>query len=182
MSIPFALSALISASNAESGAPPLYRPVLSDITNHLRTTLYFAHPYCWEERVTSENHNGIIRRFLPKGTNFSLISDKGARNYRIEIAISKHVKVDYHFEVGFNEITGYPITSKEVKDNILVKERQAVKAGDPIGIIPYYEDGSHVHFSIHDEKYGGETPDMPSPLTYFESSVAEKLEAMNVLW
>jgi len=115
-------------------------------------------------------------------TQLGLDSDKGARNYRIEIAISKHVKVDYHFEVGFNEITGYPITSKEVKDNILVKERQAVKAGDPIGIIPYYEDGSHVHFSIHDEKYGGETPDMPSPLTYFESSVAEKLEAMNVLW
>jgi len=54
---------------------------------------------------------------------------------------------------------------------------------DRIGIIPYYKGGTHVHFSIHDEQYGGgESPAMPSPLTYFEPSVAEELEAMNVLW
>ena len=35
-------------------------------------------------------------------TQLGLDGDKGARNYRIEIAISKHVKVDYHFEVGIN--------------------------------------------------------------------------------
>jgi len=115
-------------------------------------------------------------------THLGLDSDKGARNYRIEIAISKDVKVDYHFEVGIDEITRNPITPEEVKANILVKKGQAVRAGYPIGIIPYYEGGSHVHFSIHDEKYGGETPDMPSPLTYFEPSVAEELEAMDVLW
>jgi murein DD-endopeptidase MepM/ murein hydrolase activator NlpD len=115
-------------------------------------------------------------------TKLGLDGDKGAINYRIEIAISKHVNVGYHFEVGVNKITGQPITPEEVNANIRVKEGQAVKAGDPIGIIPYYEDGSHVHFSIQDEKYGGETPGMPSPLTYFEPSVAEKLEAMNVLW
>jgi len=71
---------------------------------------------------------------------------------------------------------------KSVRNFGLVKKGQAVRAGYPIGIIPYYEGGSHVHFSIHDEKYGGETPDMPSPLTYFEPSVAEELEAMDVLW
>ncbi len=115
-------------------------------------------------------------------THLGLDSDNGARNYRIEIAISKDVKVDYHFEVGVDEITGNPITPEEVKANILVKKGQAVRAGDRIGIIPYYEDGSHVHFSIHDEQYDGETPDMPSPLSYFEPSVAKELEAMDVLW
>ena len=123
--------------------------------------------------------DGIVAT-VDTDTHLGLDGDEGARNYRIEIAISKHVKVDYHFEVGINEITG-PISQKEVEANILVKKGQTVKAGDRIGIIPYYNDGSHVHFSIHDEQYG-ESPEMPSPLTYFEPSVAEKLEAMNVLW
>jgi len=46
------------------------------LTKGKRTTLYFAHPYCSSERGTSEKHNSIIRKFLPKGTYFSLISDK----------------------------------------------------------------------------------------------------------
>ena len=48
-------------------------------------------------------------------THLGLDSDNGARNYRIEIAISKDVKVDYHFEVGVDEITGNPITPEERK-------------------------------------------------------------------
>ena len=32
-----------------------------------RTTIYFAHPYCASERGSNERHNGIIRRFIPKG-------------------------------------------------------------------------------------------------------------------
>ena len=123
--------------------------------------------------------DGIVAT-VDTDTHLGLDGDEGARNYRIEIAISKHVKVDYHFEVGINEITG-PISQEEVEANILVKKGQTVKAGDRIGIIPYYNDGSHVHFSIHDEQYG-ESPEMPSPLTYFEPSVAEELEAMIVLW
>ena len=46
----------------------------SIFTNDTRTTLYFAHPYCSSERETIKNHNGIIRRFLPKGTDFSCVS------------------------------------------------------------------------------------------------------------
>ena len=34
-----------------------------------RTTLFFAHPYSSYERGTNENHNGIIRRFISKGSD-----------------------------------------------------------------------------------------------------------------
>ena len=51
----------------------------SVLTKGKRTLLYFAHPYCSSERGTNENHNGIIRRFLPKGTDFSFIKTKSVR-------------------------------------------------------------------------------------------------------
>lgn len=44
-----------------------------------RTRLYFAHPYCSSERGTNENHNGIIRRFIPKGSDIGLVSRKTVR-------------------------------------------------------------------------------------------------------
>ena len=45
-----------------------------------RTRLYFAHPYCSSERGTNENHNGIIRRFIPKGTDIGLVAKKTVKD------------------------------------------------------------------------------------------------------
>ncbi len=44
-----------------------------------RTRLYFAHPYCSSERGTNENHNGIIRRFVPKATDIGEVGKKTVR-------------------------------------------------------------------------------------------------------
>nr|WP_278244312.1 IS30 family transposase [Caldisalinibacter kiritimatiensis] len=36
--------------------------------------IYFAHPYSSSERGTNERHNGLIRRFIPKGESISQYS------------------------------------------------------------------------------------------------------------
>jgi IS30 family transposase len=43
-----------------------------------RFQLYFAHPYRAHERGSNEHGNGIIRRFFPKGTDFSLVTEEQA--------------------------------------------------------------------------------------------------------
>jgi len=50
------------------------------ITENTGIKIYFAHPYSSWERGTNENTNGLIRRYLPKGTNFNEISENQLQN------------------------------------------------------------------------------------------------------
>lgn len=48
---------------------------LSTIESLGNTKVYFTHPYSSFEKGTNERHNGLIRRFIPKGkrmSNYSL--------------------------------------------------------------------------------------------------------------
>ena len=50
--------------------------LLSDLEDLSKTLVYFAHPYTSWEKGSVERHNGIIRRFLPKGKRIDSFSDE----------------------------------------------------------------------------------------------------------
>lgn len=56
------------------------------ITASIKTKCYFAHPYCSWERGTNENTNGLIRWYLPKGTDFDILTEY--QIMRIESALN----------------------------------------------------------------------------------------------
>ena len=40
---------------------------LAKLEDNTKTKVYFAHPYSSWERGSNERHNGLLRRFIPKG-------------------------------------------------------------------------------------------------------------------
>lgn len=58
----------------------------TDIERFLSVSVYFAHSYCSHERGSNENLNGLVRRFLPKKTDFAKVSDEEIR--RIEYLLN----------------------------------------------------------------------------------------------
>lgn len=51
----------------------------SALGDHLRTMLFYAHPYASWERGTNENTNRIIRRFIAKGRNIQTLTRPAIR-------------------------------------------------------------------------------------------------------
>ena len=47
-----------------------------EIAKELENSFYFCEPYHSWERGANENTNGLIRQYIPKGTNFSEITDE----------------------------------------------------------------------------------------------------------
>src|SRR3989344_2399397 len=46
------------------------------IESKMGLKVYFAHPYCSQERGSNENLNGLVRRFFPKKTDFAKVSEE----------------------------------------------------------------------------------------------------------
>jgi IS30 family transposase len=59
-----------------------------EIAEALNANIYFAHPYASWERGTNENTNGLIRQYIPKGTDITKLTSEDMRfienrlNYR----------------------------------------------------------------------------------------------------
>ena len=73
--------------------------------------VYFAHPYCSYERGSNENGNGLIRRYLPKGTDFSKVSNEDVLKieYLLNSRPRKRLAGKTPLEVWYN-MTGVAIT------------------------------------------------------------------------
>lgn len=63
---------------------------------HGRTTVYYAHPYSSWERGTNENWNGIVRRFVPKGTSFDDVQTSDL--IRIQNVINNLPRKQFHYQ------------------------------------------------------------------------------------
>ncbi len=57
-----------------------------DITKAIGTRCYFARPYASWQRGSNEQVNGLVRRYFPKGTDFSKITDEQVA--RVELIIN----------------------------------------------------------------------------------------------
>ena len=65
-----------------------------------RTKVYYCHPYSAYERGTNENINKMIRRFLPKGTDFRKVT--AAYIQRVETWINNYPREILGFETSEN--------------------------------------------------------------------------------
>lgn len=75
--------------------------------NVTRTKAYYCHPYSACERGTNENTNRMIRRFLPKGTDFREMTDEYIQ--RVEAWINDYPRECLGFETAearFEELAG----------------------------------------------------------------------------
>jgi len=59
----------------------------SRVNEELKTKSYFTHPYTSQEKGSVENRIGVLRRFFPKKTDFSLIT--AARVKQVETLINE---------------------------------------------------------------------------------------------
>ena len=80
------------------------------LTDKTGMTVYFAHPYSSWERGTNENTNGLIRRYFPKGTDFSQVSEEQLKEVQDKLN-SRPRKV-----LGFR--TPYEMMQKEINNNM----------------------------------------------------------------
>jgi transposase, IS30 family len=82
----------------------------------LGTEVYFAHPYSPWERGLNENTNGLIRKFYPKGTDFSTVPEEDI--LRVQNLINERPRKLLNYKTP-KEVLYEELISKNSHRNIL---------------------------------------------------------------
>ena len=72
-----------------------------------KMTVYFAHAYCPWERGSNENTNGLLRQFIPKGTDLRKVTEKDLQHYVSLLNNRPRKRLKY--------LTPYEVFQKELK-------------------------------------------------------------------
>ena len=86
------------------------------IEKELGVEVYFAHPYSPWERGLNENTNGLIRKFYPKGTDFSEVTDEEI--LRVQNLINERPRKSLNYKTP-KEVLYKDLLSKNSYSNIL---------------------------------------------------------------
>lgn len=76
-----------------------------ELEDALDVSCFFAHPYCSYERGSNENINGLIRRYFPKGTDLTKITENEVARveYLLNTRPRKRLEGLTPYEVFFKE-------------------------------------------------------------------------------
>ena len=66
------------------------------IAERLATTVYFADSYASWQKGAIENTNKLIRQYIPKGTDFTLLTDEFIRNVQYKINRRPREKLNFY--------------------------------------------------------------------------------------
>jgi transposase, IS30 family len=73
------ISEVFKSITADNGSEFLNSEALKEAANC--TEIYYAHPYSSWERGSNENGNRMLRRFIPKGTDLSALTEAELQKY-----------------------------------------------------------------------------------------------------
>ena len=68
----------------------------SQVNQELKTKSFFTHPYTSQEKGSVENRIGVLRRFFPKKTDFTLVS--AGRVKQVENLINKRPVRKFNYQ------------------------------------------------------------------------------------
>ena len=80
----------------------------SELERRLRLPIFFAHPYHAWERGTNENTNGLLRQYLPKGSDLAVLASRQLRSCVYELNHRPRKCLGYRspFEVFYPQPSG----------------------------------------------------------------------------